>query len=225
MHETWTYKEIGQEIGQLVDQKNAAYGSSFAKAGEFLRLLYPNGLRPEQMTDALLLVRIFDKQMRIATDADALGESPYQDISGYGLLGARMHHERKSGRCGSVSGVDAAGESKEPSASAAQAAPAPIGTNADGRSAKPSEPPSPKPLESTSNDTAAPVAERSARDAAAARARALNDSHHCGNCGRSLSERGWHVAAVMEEAEMGRLLVCGPYCFDALCDDLQAVKE
>jgi hypothetical protein len=35
-----------------------------------------------------LLVRIFDKQMRIATRKDYAGESPYRDIAGYGILGA-----------------------------------------------------------------------------------------------------------------------------------------
>ena len=90
-----TFAELGTEIGELVERKNAAYGSSFAKAGAHLRLLYPDGLKPEQYDDALLLVRIFDKQMRIATDRDALGESPYGDISGYGILGAHMHQQQK----------------------------------------------------------------------------------------------------------------------------------
>jgi hypothetical protein len=82
--------EIAGEIGKLVEEKNAAYGSSFAKAGDFLRLLYPDGIPPEKYQDALLLVRIFDKQMRIATAKDALGESPYRDIAGYGILGAAV---------------------------------------------------------------------------------------------------------------------------------------
>jgi len=71
----------------MVNEKNAAYGDSFAKCGEFLKLLYPNGIQPDQYTDALCLVRIFDKQMRIATMKNAFGESPYRDIVGYGLLG------------------------------------------------------------------------------------------------------------------------------------------
>jgi hypothetical protein len=76
-----------RNLGQMVHEKNAAYGSSFAKCGQFLALLYPNGVKPEQYADMLLLVRIFDKQMRIATDKDALGENPFSDIAGYGLLG------------------------------------------------------------------------------------------------------------------------------------------
>jgi hypothetical protein len=82
------YEKLGSEVGALVEEKNAAYGDSFAKCGEFLKLLYPNGMRPHQYSDALCLVRIFDKQMRIATDPGAFGESPYRDIAGYGLLGA-----------------------------------------------------------------------------------------------------------------------------------------
>lgn len=83
-----SYKALAEEIGQLVDKKDAAYGQAFAKAGDFLRLLYPEGIKPEQYTDALCLVRIFDKQMRIASRKDAFGEAPYRDIAGFGLLGA-----------------------------------------------------------------------------------------------------------------------------------------
>lgn len=84
-----TYEKLGQEVGKLVDEKNAAYGESFARCGEFLKLLYPNGLRPDQYTDVLCMVRIYDKLMRIATRKDAFGESPYGDIAGYGLLGLK----------------------------------------------------------------------------------------------------------------------------------------
>lgn len=90
------YELLGQRVGALVDVKNAAYGSSFDDAGEFLRLLYPNGIQPSQYGDALALVRIFDKMKRIATDRDALGESPYQDIAGYGLLGLRRVEKARS---------------------------------------------------------------------------------------------------------------------------------
>lgn len=83
-------KAIGVEIGELVESKNATYGSSFEVSGDFLKLLYPSGIRPDEYGDALLLVRIFDKQMRIATNKHALGESPYRDIAGYGILGAAV---------------------------------------------------------------------------------------------------------------------------------------
>lgn len=84
------FKRIGREIGELVAEKNAAYGDSFARSGEFLKLLYPNGIKPEQYGDALGLVRVFDKQMRIATNKRALGESPWRDIAGYGVVGTAL---------------------------------------------------------------------------------------------------------------------------------------
>lgn len=89
------YAWTARDIGDLVERKNAAYGSSFSKSGEFLRLLYPDGLKPEQYKDALLLVRIFDKQMRVATAKEALAESPYADIAGYGILGATEDKDGK----------------------------------------------------------------------------------------------------------------------------------
>lgn len=76
-----------EALGLLLAEKKPAYGSSYAKCGEFLKLLYPDGVKPEQYSDMLLLVRIFDKQMRIATAKDALGENPFRDIAGYGVLG------------------------------------------------------------------------------------------------------------------------------------------
>ena len=82
------YEAIGQEIGRLVDAKQTAYGDSFGKAGAVMRILYPDGISVAQLDDALCVVRILDKLFRVATSKDALGESPYKDIAGYGLLGA-----------------------------------------------------------------------------------------------------------------------------------------
>ena len=90
------YKALAEQIGNLVEQKNAAYGNSFDQAGEFLRLLYPNGIPPESYGDMLCVVRIFDKLKRIATKKDAFGESPYGDIVGYGLLG--LHKDMESAK-------------------------------------------------------------------------------------------------------------------------------
>lgn len=80
------YEKIGQEIGRLVETKQAAYGDSFGKTAAAFALLYPEGIPKEKLGDALTLARIWDKMMRIATNKDALGESPYRDIAGYALL-------------------------------------------------------------------------------------------------------------------------------------------
>jgi hypothetical protein len=90
-----TFTDIATEIGVMVDEKNKAYGSSFDKCADFLRLLYPNGVSPHEYGDMLAIVRIFDKMMRIATDRDAFGEDPFKDIVGYGLLSVRRRRVEK----------------------------------------------------------------------------------------------------------------------------------
>lgn len=87
------FETLGKELGELVSSKNKAYGNSFGKAGEFLKLLYPNGIEPEQYTDILLLVRMWDKLMRVATHKDYNDESPYMDIGGYAILGVLNDRE------------------------------------------------------------------------------------------------------------------------------------
>lgn len=91
-----SYERLGSEIGKLVEVKQAAYGDSFSKSGDIMRILYPEGIGHEQMDDALTIVRIIDKLFRIATDKDALGESPYSDIAGYSLLGQMRDEIRRN---------------------------------------------------------------------------------------------------------------------------------
>lgn len=84
------YEKIGTAIGKLVDEKNKAYGDAFHKSGEFLKILYPDGVRPDQYTDMLAIVRVFDKIMRIANRKNAFGENPWNDLAGYGILKAEI---------------------------------------------------------------------------------------------------------------------------------------
>jgi hypothetical protein len=83
------YFELGKAIGATVEQKQAAYGDSFGKSGDVMRILYPDGIRPSKLDDALTVIRVLDKLFRVATDRDALGESPWRDIAGYALLSVR----------------------------------------------------------------------------------------------------------------------------------------
>ncbi len=80
------YEWLGTEIGRLVDEKNRAYGDAFNKSSDFLKILYPDGVKPEQYGDMLAVVRVFDKLMRIANQKEAFGENPWRDICGYSLL-------------------------------------------------------------------------------------------------------------------------------------------
>lgn len=81
-----TFVDYGAILGRVVQEKNEAYGDSFAQSGNIMRILYPRGISPSQMDDALGVVRIIDKLFRIANNRDAFGESPWHDIAGYGLV-------------------------------------------------------------------------------------------------------------------------------------------
>lgn len=87
-----TYTERGLALGELVESKQEQYGDSAGSSGEIMRVLYPEGIPVHAMRDALLTVRVLDKLNRIAQRGpdgkDLGGESPWQDVAGYGLLGA-----------------------------------------------------------------------------------------------------------------------------------------
>jgi len=89
------FEEIGKTIGALVEEKNEAYGDSFQRSQEILKVLFPDGVQPNQYRDMLGMVRVIDKMFRIATDKDAFGESPWKDITGYGILGTAGDEREK----------------------------------------------------------------------------------------------------------------------------------
>jgi len=91
------YEEIGAGVGKLVALKQRAYGDSFGRSAEVLRVLYPDGVAPDQYGDMLAVCRIIDKLFRIANNKDAFGESPYSDIVGYGILGVARDRLREGG--------------------------------------------------------------------------------------------------------------------------------
>ena len=90
-----TYELLAKEIGSLVDQKNKAYGSSFAECHKILETLYPDGVKVEQYTDFLAVIRLIDKLFRIANKKDAFSESPWNDIAGYALLGIQNDRDKQ----------------------------------------------------------------------------------------------------------------------------------
>jgi len=90
------YEEIARSIGKLVDEKNAAYGSSFDKSDQIIKILYPEGVQPHQYKDLLAMTRVIDKLFRIATSKDAMGEDPWQDIAGYAILSVVSNKKNKT---------------------------------------------------------------------------------------------------------------------------------
>lgn len=88
------YRNAATSISNLVIEKQAAYGDSFGKAGQIMKMLYPDGIPLDKMDDSLTVVRMIDKLFRIATKKDAFGESPWQDIMGYALLATVRGNEK-----------------------------------------------------------------------------------------------------------------------------------
>ena len=80
-----TYEQKAQKIGAMVDIKNKLYGSSFEKSGEILKVLYPDGVKPEQYKDMLGITRVLDKLFRVANGNQG-DEDAWKDVCGYGLL-------------------------------------------------------------------------------------------------------------------------------------------
>ncbi len=90
------FVQIATQLGQLLEQKNSAYGDAFAKTTKILELLYPDGISIAQYKDIHVIVRMLDKISRIARDNDPMGESPYLDLAGYGILACARDKKSKS---------------------------------------------------------------------------------------------------------------------------------
>lgn len=85
-----TFKDLAYDVATLLEEKNKAYGNSHLKTGEIFRILYPDGIKPDQYTDILTLARMFDKFFRIATGNEAFQqEDARKDVVGYAMLLAR----------------------------------------------------------------------------------------------------------------------------------------
>lgn len=90
------FEKIGTEIGQLVQQKNDAYGDSFKRCHRIMQELYPNGISVDQMLEALLLLRMVDKFFRIAGGKrGAFNEDAWRDLAGYGICGTSLDKSDK----------------------------------------------------------------------------------------------------------------------------------
>lgn len=82
----------GEEITAIVREKNKAYGDSVNKTISQLTSLFPDGIRPHQYRDLLLMVRVLDKFNRLADgDPSAFDEVPWRDIAGYAIIGMAQH--------------------------------------------------------------------------------------------------------------------------------------
>jgi len=88
-------KSSGEKITKLVIEKNLAYGDAVNKVTDIVKILFPDGISPDQYKDMLLLVRDLDKTCRIANgDPTAFDENPWQDKAGYAICGMAQGRRR-----------------------------------------------------------------------------------------------------------------------------------
>ncbi len=78
-------REEAKELGELLIEKNAAYGNAYVGIGAVLKILYPKRITPDQYCDIPAIVRILDKMFRIATGRSDDVEN-WGDVSGHALL-------------------------------------------------------------------------------------------------------------------------------------------
>lgn len=81
------FGKVCTDLSLILTAKNAKYGNSFAVSGDFLRLLWPNGCKPEDFDRVMLCARMFDKMKRLAVSEDGDDEDPLLDLAGYAVLG------------------------------------------------------------------------------------------------------------------------------------------
>lgn len=81
------YSTKADQIARLVAHKQEQYGNAINSTGEFLKSLYPNGIKPEQYDDLGVLIRMYDKMKRISNGNQG-EENAWDDLMGYALLKA-----------------------------------------------------------------------------------------------------------------------------------------
>ena len=89
------YEKVALEIAKLVSRKQAEYGDSFGNSHKIFEVLYPDGVKLDQMKDFLVIVRVVDKLFRIAR-GDQGDESAWDDINGYSNLAAVRARKEKN---------------------------------------------------------------------------------------------------------------------------------
>lgn len=83
--------DVGLKVTKITAEKNLAYGDSAVVTEGILRNLFPDGIPVEKYRNALLIVRVQDKMVRLAQgEPGAFEEDEWEDVAGYGILGAAI---------------------------------------------------------------------------------------------------------------------------------------
>lgn len=92
-----SFRDIAVETAEILEIKNRAYGNSFNKTSEFLKLLFPDGVVDDQYCHLMYIIRVLDKIGRIANSSLLPPEEgiidAYKDINGYTTLMLKMLYD------------------------------------------------------------------------------------------------------------------------------------
>jgi len=89
------FHALASELADMLTDKNRKYGDSYARMAHVLPIFYPDGVPGEHLLDAVFILRIVDKLMRISSAQKDDDEDAVADIAGYAIL--RMREMRNNG--------------------------------------------------------------------------------------------------------------------------------
>jgi len=78
------------EAGRDIADKASDFADSFTTAPQALRLLYPDGVKPDQLEDTATLIRIWDSMSKIAHCDDQKRDETYKEIFSFAVLRVSM---------------------------------------------------------------------------------------------------------------------------------------
>jgi hypothetical protein len=89
VYKKW-FVEAGEVISSMLGDKRDSYGDNLIVSGQFLKLLYPEGIPANAYPEVLVIIRLFDKLMRIANQHRSPElwteqETPWLDVAGYAI--------------------------------------------------------------------------------------------------------------------------------------------
>ena len=86
------FREILNDMADLLEKKDRAYGGANTRTARIMEVLYPNGIQPEEYVQVLAITRIVDKLCRQSVTDDP---ENWKDILGYCacLLALYAHEE------------------------------------------------------------------------------------------------------------------------------------
>jgi len=84
------YEGIGATAGARVDREYLTYVAGLRTVRQILQIIYPRGVRPEQIGDMLAIVRMVDQMISIAKSSPSekfhSRQNPLMEIASYGIL-------------------------------------------------------------------------------------------------------------------------------------------